>query len=192
VPGYGCRSAMKHLIPTLLIVFLLVGTLVNAEETKRIPTFKQLEAVAGRHSNAEELKALLRDFDFSENPKRERSWGSGFGVFLEQSKTGIVNVGVRPPSRMTNMPTYLGMLPKQLEPEDTVESIERKLGKPDRTAGEGDGQLIMHYDGFHIITLGRQLSEIWLTEFEPQAEQSNAPKYSKTRFDDGKSSARTR
>ena len=169
-----------------------MGTLVCAEEAKRVPTFKQLEAVAGTHANAEGFTELLGDFDFSENPKRERSWGSGFGVFLEQSKTGIVNVGVRPPSRLTNMPTYRGKLPKQLTPEDTVETIQRKLGKPDRTVGPEDGQFVMHYDGFHVITLGGRLFELWLTEFKPKAEPSNAPKYSKTRFGDGLSSARTR
>jgi hypothetical protein len=159
---------MKHPTVILLIGFLLLGTGVSAQEAKRVPSFHELQAIAGTHVDGEGFVELLGDFDFSRNPKRERSWGSGFGVFLAQSKTGIVHVGIRPPSRMTNMATYPGKLPRQLAPEDSAETIERKLGKPDRIVETGEEHLIMHYDGFHIILLGGRLFEIWLTQSPAQ------------------------
>lgn len=153
--------------------FVLTGTHVCAEDGKAVPAFTQLEAVAGAQVTAKAFKDLLRDFDFSENPKRERSWGSGFGVFLEQAKNGIVSIGIRPPSRMTNMPTYGGNLPKGLLREDSLQTIRRKLGIPIRTVESEDGHVVVYYDGFHVIVLGGRLFEIWLTEFKPKAEPAD-------------------
>ena len=176
------RSAMNHFILNLLICFLLVGRQTCAQEIKRVPTFGQLEAVAGTHVKDEKLAELLRDFDFSENPKRERSWGSRFGVFLEQSKMGIVSVVIRPPSERTKIAPFAGKLPKQLAAEDTVKDIKQKLGKPERVVELGDAHQVMHYNGFHIVTLDGRLFEIWLTEFEEKAEPSDRPESPKGRF----------
>ncbi len=73
---------------TLLLGFcaVLLPNVSVALEDHRVPVFQRLDAVAGSHSESEEFKRLLRDYQFSANPKRDNSWGSGFGVFLERLK----------------------------------------------------------------------------------------------------------
>lgn len=169
---------MKLLILAIATCSLLLATFVCAEEVKRVPTLNELQAIAGTQASSEAFVKFIEEFDFSENPKRERSWGSSFGVFLEQSKTGVVSVVIRPPSRMTNMPTYKGQLPKKLTAEDTINAIQKNLGKPNRTAGPNSGSYRMYYDEFYVITLRGRLFEIWLTKIHKKAKPSKSKKNS--------------
>lgn len=163
---------MKYLMLCFAISTVLLCSTASAQEPKRVPPFSRLDAVAGVRANSDEFKQLLDDYKFSKNPKRNNSWGSSFGVFLEPSNNRVVSIGIRPPSSTTNMPTYPGELPKGLKPEDTIESLRRKLGQPNRTQTLDSGTVAMFYDGYHIITIGGKLFEIWLTEVKGTEEPS--------------------
>lgn len=180
---------MKYLTSSLGICIALLSCAVVAQDRKRIPPFSRLDAVGGAHAESDDFKGLLQDYQFSPNPKRDNSWGSGFGVFLERSKTGLISIGIRPPSSATNMPTYQGNLPKGLKPEDTIESLKRKLGQPDRIEEPETGYAVMHYNGYRIIALDGKLFEIWLTELKKEAEPTDATKDRASRFGNGKSTA---
>lgn len=151
----------------LLIPFVLCATTIAQEErplnSKPIPKVADLERVAGAPADGDAFQQMLKAYNFTENPKRVRSWGSSFGVFFEVNKDNKVIVGIRPPSGATNMPTFAGELPQQLKPEVSIAEIELKLGRPKSTSGELNGQYIMMYEGLHVITLNGRLFEIWVT-----------------------------
>lgn len=154
----------------------------SAQEGHSVPAFQRLDTVAGCQAESDEFKRLLRDYQFSPNPKRDNSWGSIFGVFLEQSQKGVVSVVIRPPSSATNMPTYSGTLPKEMKSEDTIETLKRKLGEPKRIDEPEKGNVVLYYDGFHVVTLDGKLFELWLTELNGESEQNDEPKPRRRRF----------
>ena len=129
----------------------------------KLPTFDELEQFAGTDVKSKDFQEFVTRFHFRKNHKRERSYGSGFGVFLEISKSGIVAVGVRPQGA-TNMPTYSGVLPKGLVAGDSVDTLVKKLGKPIRTTGRQNNYFTMYYDDFSVIATGGSLFEIWIAK----------------------------
>ena len=152
----------------LIAILLSTATLIAQEakptlDSKPIPVIADLERVVGAGADDDVFQQMLKTYHFTENPKRERSWGSSFGVFFEVSKDNKVLVGIRPPTSAANMPTYAGELPHKLKPEVSVAEIGSKLGRPKSTSGELNGQYIMIYEGLHVITLNGRLFEIWLT-----------------------------
>ena len=151
-----------------LLIFAFCTSTSVAQQAKQldkkpIPKVADLERVVGASADDEAFQKILKAYVFSENPKRERSWGSSFGVFFNANNDNKVIVGIRPPSGATNMPTYSGELPHKLKPEISIAEIENTLGRPKSTSGELKGQYIMMYEGLHVITLNGQLFEIWLT-----------------------------
>ena len=133
-----------------------------ADETpSKIPSLKLLSSLVGLQATSKEFHEVLTAYDFSENPKRDDSWGSSFGVFFELRDKRI-QVGMRPPSDATNMPTYPGKLPKGLIAGDSIEEIKRKLGEPQRTAHDPKNYYEMSYDGISIYTMSGTLFEVWL------------------------------
>jgi hypothetical protein len=157
---------MNSCCPLLILVLCTTTTVAQEAKplnSKPIPKVADLERVVGAAADDDAFQQILKAYDFTENPKRERSWGSSFGVFFAVNKDNRVIVGIRPPSSATNMPTYAGELPQKLKPEISIAEIENKLGRPKLTSGELKGQYIMMYEGLHVITLNGQLFEIWLT-----------------------------
>lgn len=133
-----------------------------AEETPpKIPSIELLLSVVGVHATSKEFHEVLAAYDFSENPKRDKSWGSSFGVFFEL-RDKRVQVGIRPPSDATNMPTYSGKLPRGLIAGDSIAEIKRKLGEPQRTANDPKNYFEMRFDGMTIYTMAGKLFEVWL------------------------------
>lgn len=172
--GYGDRSAMKLIVKTLAVFSIVwAGGLACAEKTRSIPRLAELQNVVGVSVGDEEFRRMLKAYRFSENPKRDDSWGSPFGVFFAVTKANTVTVGIRPPSRSTNMPTYPGELPRGLKPEDPVATVESKLGSPKHTGGDPHGHYVMQYDGMNVVTLRERLFEVWLTSTPPKAEPSD-------------------
>lgn len=165
---------MKPIIKTLAAISIAwTCGLTRAEEAGPIPRLAELQNIVGLTLDDEEFRRILSAYKFSENPKRENSWGSPFGVFFGVTKANAVTVGIRPPSRSTNMPTYSGDLPRKLEPEDSIATIQRKLGDPELTSGDPQGQYVMQYEGMNVVTLRGRLLEIWLTPTPRKAEQSD-------------------
>lgn len=151
-----------------LLLPLVLCTTTIAQEAKPlncrpVPKVADLERAVGAAADDDAFQQMLKEYHFTENPKRDRSWGSSFGVFFEVNKDSKVIVGIRPPSAATNLPTFAGELPQQLKPEISIAEIEGKLGRPKSTSGEPNGQYIMMYEGLHVITLNGRLFEIWLT-----------------------------
>jgi|GEM_PF-1724198 len=132
-----------------------------ADDDAKIPSLEILSSVVGASKSSTQFKSTLTKYDFSENPKRDNSWGSSFGVFFEL-RDNRIQVGLRPPSDATNMPTYPGELPKGLEVGDSIEEILKKLGKPKRTEHDPQAYYEMSFEGITVYTMRGTLFEIWL------------------------------
>lgn len=159
-------SAMKRILKAITAFSIICFWGVTyAEETPTVPTLPQLKKVVGINATGPEFKRMLSDYRFSENPKRKNSWGSSFGVMFEitnEHQKNVVIIGIRPPSRATNMPTYSGDLPRKLDSEDSIATIKTKLGDPNLSSGNPQEQYVMQYDEMNVVTLGGRLFEIWL------------------------------
>jgi hypothetical protein len=153
----------------MIRIFTIVATIWTgafcvalADETQsKIPSLNLLSTLVGLQATSEEFHEVLTAYDFSENPKRDDSWGSSFGIFLEL-RDKVIQIGMRPPSDATNMQTYPGKLPKGLIAGDSIEEIKRKLGEPQKTAHDPKNYYEMSYDGITIYTMSGKLYEVWL------------------------------
>jgi len=155
---------MKQLIIPLTIICLACASVPTCADDKvAIPKLEELNRIVGIPVDSDEFRKMLTNYGFGENPKRENSWGSAFGVFFEITKDRIVVVGIRPQSTATNMPTYPGELPRKLKAADSIATIESKLGKPQSSSGNPQEQYVMQYEGLNVVTLSGQLFEVWLT-----------------------------
>lgn len=129
-----------------------------------MPSLETLRTAVGWDKGSTAFAAFLKQHDFSENPKREDSWGSAFGVMIELRDHRWVMIGIRPLSSGTNLPTYGGLLPGGLQSGDSIEAIITKLGEPIKIIRDGNAMIEMVFDGLTVVTLRDELFEIWLTE----------------------------
>jgi hypothetical protein len=164
---------MKYLRAIIVIFIAYISGSAMADETKtEIPSLKSLSAIVGAKGDDEQFKKILKNYKFSKNPKRENSWGSSFGVFLGLGNRGI-QVGFRPPSESTNMPTYTGTLPRNLKAGDTIEEIEKKLGKPLKTNHDPKAYYEMVFEEVTIYTMRGKLFEVWLIPTKQKMENKS-------------------
>ena len=174
----------KNMLRILLITATLwtgaFSVALADDKPLKIPSIELLSSVVGVHATAKELHQVLAAYDFSENPKREESWGSSFGVFFELDDKRI-QVGIRPPSDATNMPTYPGKLPRGLIAGDSIPEIKRKLGEPLNTVHDPENYYEMRYDGMTIYTMDGKLYEIWLLPKNSIKAQTGSPVQPATR-----------
>lgn len=161
---------MKPSLFTAVALTCVCSMVLPAAAKPAVPTLELLTSFVGADPSSREFKKFLEDYEFSENPKRDNSWGSSFGVLLEVSE-GRVNVGMRTPSQFSNVPTYCGTLPKGLKADDPIERIQVKLGKPLSVAHDPRAYYEMEFEGMTVCTLGGVLSEVWLrpTKGKPAA-----------------------
>lgn len=149
-------------------LFALCLTLPHATGRDPIPTLTVLQEIVGEKRDSKALAAFLERYRFNENPKRNNSWGSAFGVFVEIDPDGHAFIGMRPPSAATNMPTYPGKLPRALEKNDTIATIQQKLGKPTKVRHDPEVYFEMIYDTMTIYTMRGRLFEVWLMPKSPK------------------------
>lgn len=165
---------MKQTIATLTVFSIACACgMTCADDRRPIPKLAELKSVVGLTVDDPQFRRMLSAYGFSENPKRNHSWGSSFGVMFERTKEKTVTAGIRPPSPATNTPTYPGELPGMLRPEDPIATIEGKLGTPERVSGDPRGQYVMQYNGMSVVTVGGRLFEVWLVPALPKAERTD-------------------
>lgn len=157
---------MKRSLSITAAVWTCVFGVVHATEKEtKIPPLSVLSSLVGVSPSSKEFKDALRDYEFGKNPKRDNSWGSSFGVFFEL-RNGRIQVGMRPPSDATNMPTYSGELPKGLKAGDSIDNIREKLGSPLGTAHDPAAYYEMRFEGITVYTMRGKLFEVWLNSPE--------------------------
>jgi hypothetical protein len=152
---------MKRILTITAVVWACVFSEGLADEEKtKTPSLEVLSSIVGASASSKEFRGVLEKYGFRENPKRDNSWGAS-GVFFEV-RDGRVQVGIRPPSDATNLPTFPGKLPKNLKAGDSINKIREKLGAPLGTAHDPGAYYEMRFDGITVYTMGGTLFEVWL------------------------------
>ena len=157
----GCEFAIR---PNGEIILSETPKLDNAEDDAepKYPTFAELKQFAGTKFETAEFQAFIDKYDFSKNHKRDRSWGSGIGVFIELSREDTAIMGVRPIGAGFGQ-KYRGELPSDVKQGDSLKTVLKKLGKPLKTTGKKNGYHTLYYDGFHVISTHGSLFELWIS-----------------------------
>ncbi len=139
----------------------------NLKPNSQVPPLDVLSSVVGINQSSKQFTDVLAKYSFSESSKRGNSWGSSFGVFLEQSDMGA-HVGFR-------LPEYSGELPKSLKKGDSTNNILKKLGTPKKSAGNPEVYCRMIFEGVTVYTMWGTLSEVYLFPGNNGKEEEHGP-----------------
>jgi hypothetical protein len=144
---------------------------------ERIPTLRELEEFVGTKFESADFQEFVDKFGFHKNHKRERSWGSNFGVFIEVSPGSTAIVTIRPLGSKFGA-NYAGELPYELKAGDSLKTLLKKLGRPSRTTGRKNAFYTMHFKDVKVATSDGKLFEIYLST-TTEAHEETRPKRSK-------------
>lgn len=151
----------RFIIITFVLCFFNFGVAFADEAKDKAPTLEELHAIVGSQKTSKTFTDFIKAYGFYENHKRENSWGSWHGVFLELGVNGI-SVGIRPASDEARIAKPTIALPSKLEVGDSIAEIKKKLGKPIKTDYDPKDYYEMCFDGITVYTMGGKLFEVWL------------------------------